>query len=69
MSFFLLMSTKEDILKNDWNIGTIDFRSDRSSKYLHFWVEYPFKKLRTHLPFLKMTQVPFFVHVSMKSLT
>jgi len=25
MSFFLLLSTKEDIQKNDWNFGTIDF--------------------------------------------
>jgi len=28
MSFFLLLNTKEDILKNDWNsIGSIDFHS------------------------------------------
>jgi len=25
MSFFLLLNTKEDILKNDCNFGTIDF--------------------------------------------
>jgi len=25
MSFFLLLNTKEDILKNNWNFGTIDF--------------------------------------------
>jgi len=24
---FLLLNTKEDILKNDWNFGTIDFHS------------------------------------------
>jgi len=47
MSFFLLFNTKEDILKNDWNFGTIVFvfstmevnsakqlfGSSRSSKY------------------------------------
>jgi len=27
MSFFLLLNTKEDILENDWNFGTIDFHS------------------------------------------
>jgi len=27
MSFFLLLNTKEDIFKNDWNFGTIDFHS------------------------------------------
>jgi len=27
MSLFLLMNTKEDILKNDWKFGTIDFHS------------------------------------------
>jgi len=27
MSFFLLLNTKEDILKNDWNFSTIDFHS------------------------------------------
>jgi len=27
MSFFLLLNTKEDILKNDWNFGTTDFHS------------------------------------------
>jgi len=27
MSFFLLLNTKEDILKNDWYFGTIDFHS------------------------------------------
>jgi len=45
MSFFLLLNTKEDILKNDWNFATIDFQmevngtkqlfgSNLSSKYL-----------------------------------
>jgi len=27
MSFFLLLNTKQEILKNDWNFGTIDFHS------------------------------------------
>jgi len=27
MSFLLLLNTKEDILKSDWNFGTIDFHS------------------------------------------
>jgi len=27
MSFYLLLNTKKDILKNDWNFGTIDFHS------------------------------------------
>jgi len=27
LSYFLLLNTKEDILKNDWNFGTIDFHS------------------------------------------
>jgi len=27
MSFFLLLNTKEDILKNDWNFGSIDLHS------------------------------------------
>jgi len=27
MSFFLLLKIKEDILKNDWKFGTIDFHS------------------------------------------
>jgi len=27
MSFCLLLNTKEDIVKNDWNFGTIDFHS------------------------------------------
>jgi len=27
MSFFLLLNSKEDFLKNDWNFGTIDFHS------------------------------------------
>jgi len=27
MSFCLLLNTKEDILKNDWNFGTIDLHS------------------------------------------
>jgi len=45
MSFFLLLNTKEYILKNDWNFNTIDFNgiffstlevngAKRSSKYL-----------------------------------
>jgi len=42
--FFLLLNTKEDILKNDWNYGIVDFffyygsqwcqSSNHSSKYL-----------------------------------
>jgi len=27
MSFFLLLNTKQDVLKTDWNFGTIDFHS------------------------------------------
>jgi len=27
MNFFLLLNSKEDILTNDWNFGTIDFHS------------------------------------------
>jgi len=27
LGFFLLLNTKEDILKNDWNFGTSDFHS------------------------------------------
>jgi len=27
MSFFLLLNTKEEIVKNDWNFGTINFHS------------------------------------------
>jgi len=33
LSFFLLLNTKEDVLKNDWNFGTIDFHS-RKKKIL-----------------------------------
>jgi len=53
MSFFLLLNTKEDILKNDWNFGTIDFHSRKKilwksmvpkfQSFFNFWVEYPFK--------------------------
>jgi len=33
MSFFLLLNTNEDILKNDWNqlFGTIDFHSRKKN--------------------------------------
>jgi len=63
MIFFPLLNTKEDILKNDWNFGTIDFHS-----FLFIFFNYGSPWCQTTIWFQSFFKIPSFVFSKRKKL-